>query len=104
MFTALMLLVHLVPVLLVYRRVLELRERWQTVLVTSTALPLLVAIAEISRRNGTMFPENAAALVGAGVLTVLVFPAVAVALGRRTPAGPEAVDGTDDVAERPAPG
>ena len=104
MFTALMLLVHLVPVLLVYRRVLGPRERWQTVLVTSTALPLLVAIAEIGRRNGTMLPENAAALVGAGVLTVLVFPAVAVALGRSAPAEPQAVDGTDDVAERPAPG
>ena len=52
------------------------------VLVTATALPLLVALAEIGLRNGTMLPENAAALVGAGVLTVLVFPAVAVALHR----------------------
>ncbi len=50
--------------------------------VVSTALPLLVAIAEIGRRNGTMLPENAAALVGAGVLTVLVFPALAVVLRR----------------------
>jgi Kef-type K+ transport system membrane component KefB len=108
MFAGLMVLVHLVPVLLCYRRVLDLRERWQMVLVTSTALPLLVAIAEIGRRNGTMLPENAAALVGAGVLSVLVFPAVAVAL-RRTPP-PEAgegvdhtddADGTDDTAARP---
>jgi hypothetical protein len=29
-----------------------------------------------------MLPENAAALVGAGVLSVMVFPAVAVSLGR----------------------
>jgi hypothetical protein len=29
-----------------------------------------------------MLPENAAALVGAGVLSVIVFPAVAVSLGR----------------------
>ncbi len=42
-----------------------------------------MALTEIGLRNGTMLPENAAALVGAGVLTVLVFPAAAVALGRR---------------------
>jgi hypothetical protein len=51
--------------------------------VTATALPLLVALAEIGLRNGTMLRENAAALVGAGVLSVLVFPMVAVAIGRR---------------------
>lgn len=47
-----------------------------------------MALAEIGLRNGTMLPENAAALVGAGVLTVLVFPAAAVALG--PPAGADA--------------
>jgi Kef-type K+ transport system membrane component KefB len=91
LFAGLMVLVHLVPMLLVYRRVLGGRERLQLTLVGSTALPLLVALAEIGRRNGTMLPENAAALVGAGVLTVLVLPAVAVAL-RRVP--PEIGDGT----------
>jgi Kef-type K+ transport system membrane component KefB len=107
LFAALMLLVHLVPVFVVYRRALGLRERWQMTLVSSTALPLLVAITEIGRRNGTLLAENAAALVGAGVLTVLVFPAVAVALRRRTPAGPAAVDapvdGADDVPGRTTP-
>ena len=80
MFTALMLLVHVVPA--ADRKVLDPRERWQLSLITSTALPLLVAISEIGLRNGTMLPANAAALVGAGVLTVLVFPAVAVVLRR----------------------
>lgn len=82
LFTALMLLVHVVPAQLLYRRVLDARERWQLALITSTALPLLVAISEIGLRNGTMLPANAAALVGAGVLTVLVFPALAVVLRR----------------------
>jgi Kef-type K+ transport system membrane component KefB len=82
MFAALMLLVHLVPAQILYRRVLDARERWQLTLIASTALPLLVAISEIGLRNGTMLPENGAALVGAGVLTVLVFPAVAVVLQR----------------------
>ena len=41
-------------------------------------MPLLVALAQIGLESGTMLPENAAALVGAGVLSVIVFPAIAV--------------------------
>jgi Kef-type K+ transport system membrane component KefB len=82
LFAALMLAVRGLPALVVYRAVLGLRERTQTALVTATALPVLVALTEIGLRNGTMLPENAAALVGAGVLTVLVLPALAVRLGR----------------------
>ena len=37
-------------------------------LLTATALPLLVALAEVGLSTGEMLPENAAALVGAGVL------------------------------------
>ena len=48
---------------------------------------LLVALAEIGLRNGTMLPENAAALVGAGALSVLVFPMAAVLIERRRRAG-----------------
>ena len=59
-----------------------MRGRVQMMLLTATALPLLVALAEIGLESGTMLPENAAALVGAGVLSVIVFPAVAVGLGR----------------------
>jgi hypothetical protein len=51
-------------------------------LLTATALPLLVALAEIGLKSRTMLPENAAALVGAGVLSVIMFPAVAVSLAR----------------------
>ena len=56
------------------------RGRVQMMLLTATALPLLVALAEIGLESGVMLPENAAALVGAGVLSVIVFPAVAVGL------------------------
>jgi hypothetical protein len=51
-------------------------------LLSATALPLLVALAHIGLDSGTMLPENAAALVGAGVLSVIVFPAAAVGLAR----------------------
>jgi hypothetical protein len=65
---------------LFYRRDLPMRGRVQMMLLTATALPLLVALAEIGLESGVMLPENAAALVGAGVLSVIVFPAIAVGL------------------------
>jgi Kef-type K+ transport system membrane component KefB len=82
-FFLLLLLVRGVPALYLYRRDLPMVRRVQTMLLTATALPLLVALAEIGLRNGTMLRENAAALVGAGVLSVLVFPLVAVMIERR---------------------
>jgi Kef-type K+ transport system membrane component KefB len=82
-FFVLLLLVRGVPALFLYRKDLPAVQRVQMMFVTATALPLLVALAEIGLRNGTMLPENAAALVGAGVLSVLVFPMAAVAIGRR---------------------
>ncbi|MBV9919814.1 MAG: hypothetical protein JOY78_03025 [Pseudonocardia sp.] len=62
---------------------------------TATALPLLVALSEIGLRNGTMLSENAAALVGAGVLTVVTLPTIAVAI-RARPEHDEPVDHTND--------
>ena len=81
-FLALLLMVRGLPVLVVYRRALGMRERTQLMLFTATTLPLIVALTEIGSNNGTMRPENAAALVGAGVLSVLVFPLVAVYVNR----------------------
>ena len=86
MFFGLMLAVRGLPTLLIYRGVLDGRQRVQTALISATALPLLVALTEIGLRNGTMLRENAAALVGAGMLTVLLLPAAAVAVARPTPA------------------
>lgn len=83
LFFALMVTVRGLPALLVYRGALPMRERVQMMLVTATALPVLVALAEIGLRNGTMLPENAAALVGAGVLTIVVLPLIAVLLHGR---------------------
>jgi Kef-type K+ transport system membrane component KefB len=98
-FFVLLLVVRGVPALFLYRRDLPAVRRVQLMLLTATALPLLVALAEIGLRNGTMLRENAAALVGAGALSVLVFPMAAVAIERRrraavareapAPSGPE---------------
>jgi Kef-type K+ transport system membrane component KefB len=83
LFFGLLLAVRGVPALLVYRRALPPFQRQQMVFITATTLPLLVALTQIGVENGTMLRENAAALVGAGVLSVLVFPAVAVSIGTR---------------------
>jgi Kef-type K+ transport system membrane component KefB len=83
LFFVLLLAVRGLPTLLVYRTALPLPQRVELVFLAATALPLLVALSEIGLATGTMLPENAAALVGAGVLSVLVFPAAAVALHRR---------------------
>jgi Kef-type K+ transport system membrane component KefB len=79
-FFVLFLVVRGLPALFFYRHDLPMRGRVQMMLLTATALPLLVALAEIGLELGTMLPENAAALVGAGVLSVIVFPAIAVGL------------------------
>ena len=82
-FFVLLVVIRGVPALFLYRRDLPAIQRVQMMLLTATALPLLVALAEIGLRNGTMLRENAAALVGAGVLSVLVFPMAAVVIERR---------------------
>ncbi|HYI60077.1 MAG TPA: cation:proton antiporter [Microlunatus sp.] len=81
-FFILFLVVRGLPALLFYRYQLPMRGRIQMMLLTATALPLLVALSHIGLESGTMLPENAAALVGAGVLSVVVFPAFAVGLRR----------------------
>lgn len=94
-FLVLVLLVRGAPVLLVYRQALAFRRRSQLMFCTATTLPLVVALTQIGLENGTMLPENAAALVGAGVLSVLVFPLLAVVLDRAEEPEPR-VGSTDD--------
>jgi Kef-type K+ transport system membrane component KefB len=81
-FTGLLLVVRGLPSLVVYAKALPLRQRVEMTFITATTLPLLVALAEIGLRDGVMLPSNAAAIVGAGVVSVLIFPAVAAALHR----------------------
>jgi hypothetical protein len=45
---------------------------------------MIVALTQIGLASHTMRPENAAALVGAGVLSVLLFPLGAVLLRRQS--------------------
>lgn len=62
---------------LLYRKALpDRRERARFSLLVATGLPMIVAVTTIEVEAGVMIPSNAAALVGAGALTVLVFPLV----------------------------
>jgi Kef-type K+ transport system membrane component KefB len=72
-------LVHYV----LYRRTLpDRRERARFALYVATGLPIIVAVTTIETAAGLMQPENAAALVGAGALSVLIFPLLCNAIGR----------------------
>ncbi len=82
-FLALMLLVRGAPVFL-YRNVLAPSERWPFALYSATALPMVVAITSIGVRTGAMRTATAAALVGAGLLSVLIFPSLAGVLLSKT--------------------
>jgi Kef-type K+ transport system membrane component KefB len=108
-FFLLLLIVRGLPSLLVYRRALAVRQRLEMTFITATTLPLLIALAEIGQRDGVMLPATAAALVGAGVLSVLVYPLIAVGLHRSAPLTPagagittaETITGTSAAPEDP---
>lgn len=80
LFLVLMLVIRGLPALAMYKGLLSLRERWSLVLLQSTALPLLVVITQIGLSTDRMESGNAAALVGAGMLSVLILPLAGFAL------------------------
>jgi Kef-type K+ transport system membrane component KefB len=100
-FLVAMLVVRGGPVLLWFRRELPGSERVQAALYSTTTLPLLVALTEIAVDDGSMPSDVGAALVGAGVLSVIALPMIASRLGRRTGPPPARDDGA---AEEPPEG
>jgi len=83
LFFGLLLVVRGLPSLLIYRHALTPVQRLEMTFITATSLPLLIALATIGEQDGVMLPATAASLIGAGVLSVLVFPLIAVTLHRR---------------------
>ena len=88
LFLGMFLLARGVPVWLC-RRDLPRGDWLPLALMSSTALPLVVAVAEIGIETDRMKPETAAALVGAGMVSMLLFPALALTLRSKTPATDE---------------
>jgi Kef-type K+ transport system membrane component KefB len=83
LFLGLFLLSRGVPVWLC-RRDLPRGDWLPLALMSATALPLVVAVAEIGIETNRMKPETAAALVGAGMVSMFLFPALALTLRSRT--------------------
>ncbi len=74
-FFVLFLVVRGTPAILLYRRVLPLKEdRMALAFFTATQLPLVVAITTVAVDGGHMRSSTAAALVGAGALSTLAGP------------------------------
>jgi Kef-type K+ transport system membrane component KefB len=94
-FLGLFFVVRGVPAFVLYRRDLPTSDLLPLALFSATALPLVVVITSIGLDTGRMRPENAAALVGAGMVSVAVFPLLGFTLRRRSggePAETEALD------------
>jgi Kef-type K+ transport system membrane component KefB len=70
---------------LLYRRKLGTRPAVAAGLLQATTLTFPVVVSEVGRSLSLMSPATAAALVGAALLSVLIFPAVAVGLRPWTP-------------------
>lgn len=76
LFLGLMLVVRGVPALLYKKELPDPQERWALAFLSATGLPLIVAITHIGVAADQMRTSTAAALVGAGMISVVVFPLV----------------------------
>lgn len=119
LFLALLLVVRGLPVLLYRRELPERRDRLALAFFSATALPLIVVITTLGLEAGQIRSTTAAALVGAGMASIVVYPLLgSAALGRdRMPAPAPAAepeveaeapqvavdDGAIDVDADPAP-
>jgi Kef-type K+ transport system membrane component KefB len=77
MFLLVMLVARGVPVYLLYRAELPAAQRTPMALLSATGLPLIVVITSIAIAEHRILEVNAASLVAAGMLSVLLFPALA---------------------------
>jgi Kef-type K+ transport system membrane component KefB len=86
-FLVLLLIVRGLPGLLATPSGASGRDRTAILLFTATGLPIIVAVTDIALDRGLLAPGTAAALVGAGMLSVLLFPLIALGHRRRSLGG-----------------
>ena len=79
LFLALFLVVRGTPALLLYRD-MDLRDRTALAFFSATQLPLVVAITTIAVEQDHMRSSTAASLVGAAILSTMLFPLTALKL------------------------
>ena len=102
LFLAALLVVRGVPALL-YRRVLGKDGAVTAALLQATSLPFVVTASAVGVALGAIEPVTAAALVAAGLLSVVLFPPLALARLRRLkgPAGGPGIRPLGPLAHRP---
>ncbi|HEX3609966.1 MAG TPA: cation:proton antiporter [Solirubrobacterales bacterium] len=88
MFFGLFLVVRGIPAMALYRNVFDMRNRGALAFYSATELPLVVAITTIAVEAGHMKTSTAAGLVGAAMLSTLVFPFVGLALRKASKEAP----------------
>jgi Kef-type K+ transport system membrane component KefB len=88
LFVALFLVVRGVPAMLLYRGVLSLRDRSALAVFCATELPLVVAITTLAEKAGDMRASTASALVGAAIISTLIFPLLGLRIRRDRPLEP----------------
>ena len=87
-FLAALVVVRGLPALL-YRRLLDGRQTTVAGLMQATSLPFIVAATAIGQDLGLLSAAEGAALIGAGLLSVLLFPIIGLSLLRQgAAAGP----------------
>ena len=85
LFFALFLVVRGTPAMLLYGDILNRRDRLALAFFTSTQLPLVLAITTLAVETGHMRSSTAASLVGAAVLSTLVFPMLGLRMRKGAP-------------------
>lgn len=83
-FAALLLAVRGIPTLVSHIGVSNRNDQFALALFASTGLPLIVVITNLGVDGGLLRPATAAALVGAGIISLLVFPTTALRLRQRS--------------------
>ena len=92
MFTVIFLVTRGIPTWAFFRRVVTKAEASALSVLAATGLPLIVVITTLGVDEHKMKPQNAAALVAAGMLSVLIYPIVGLrrlAGGQKAAAAPE---------------
>ena len=74
--------------MLLYRGVLPLRDRSALAVFCATELPLVVAITTLAEKAGEMRASTASALVGAAIISTLIFPLLGLRIRRDRPPEP----------------
>ena len=86
LFLAALFLVRGLPALILYRPLVPKGKVAVSALLQATSLPFIIAATSIGLELDLITPANGAAVIAAGLFSVLLFPAIALTLLKRDPA------------------